>query len=97
MSVLGELWGDRAVQAPFGAIACSRDDGRSTIAGTILSPMCKSNTWERWRGTMILIPNLIEIANLKEMRVQRLDQMLCTFLGQDNDEERKFWRKTWSV
>lgn len=93
-SALGDMYGERAVQAPFGVVAASYD-GVSRVAGTLLAPMCKSDTWERWRGTMILIPRLIEVANLKEMKNARLETMCLEYLGMDNYEEHVFWRKQW--
>lgn len=91
---VGEIWGERAIQAPFGLIVATYADGRSMVGGTILAPMAESQTWERWKGTAILIPQSIELPALKQMRAARMDQMMCTYLGADTEFWKKKWRST---
>lgn len=93
-SALSDFVGERCIQAPFGFIVASYPE-RSMVGGVILAPMTESKTWERWKGTAILIPSSIELAVKKEMRYARIDQMMTRYLGVDNDDDRTYWKETW--
>lgn len=88
-NALGEMWGDNAVQAPFMAIACRRSEGRMMIGGTLLADGCLSDKWERWRGTMIIVPTKIEVQ--RRDTYYRLEQMMVNDLVID-----QVWKQQWS-
>jgi len=96
---LGEIYGERAIQAPCFAITSQRNQGntkRTLFGGIILSEMCTTQQWERWRGTMIFIPERIDVVRVADY--SRIDQMITNFLSLPDDDTNKtsYWRKLWS-
>lgn len=93
-SVLGELYGERAVQGPCIIIAGQTDHNgiqRTKFGGIVIAGMCDSMTWERWKGTAIFIPQSIEVP--VHPGAERIDQMMLGPMSYDNDIE--YWREVW--
>jgi hypothetical protein len=84
--LIGQMYGEHAVQASFMAITASYANGRSVIGGTVLSSFCTTDKWERWQGTIILIPDKTEV--LRRPSLRRLEQMMMTEMLVD-----ELWRK----
>lgn len=99
---LGEwAYGERAIQAPFSAIVCRKEqvDGvkRAMVGGVVLAEI-GDNGWQRWRGTMILIPRMIDKARREHW--YRLDQMMVNHLNYETTEQEmksrdSFWKREW--
>ncbi|HWY35359.1 MAG TPA: hypothetical protein VNX68_11990 [Nitrosopumilaceae archaeon] len=101
IDLIGEMHGDRAVQAPCSFVMARRNQGdivRTFIGGIILADMCSTENWERWHGTAILIPSRIE----KQIYVghERIDMMVVRYLGlplANEKESPQYWQKIWEA
>lgn len=98
---VGSMWGERAIQAPFAAIVTktSEIDGvkRAMFGGVVLADI-GSEGWQRWRGTMILIPRMID--KTRKPCVMRMDQMVTDPLSWEIAEHKRvprdsFWVPEW--
>lgn len=99
---IGEMYGDRAVQARCSFVMAKRDSregiSRTMFGGIILTDLCSTNIWERWHGTAILIPSLIE-RQIHEGH-ERIDMMMVQWLGlplADKEEDHQYWQKIWEA
>lgn len=98
---MGDLYGERAVQAPFVAIACRQPEvggfRRTLIGGILLEEMCTSDGWERCRGSMIIIPSRVEVET--KLSGHRFESMVLSYLNMpdDSDSDNPVWRETWNV
>lgn len=99
--LIGEMYGERAIQAPFSAIVCRKEqvDGikRAMIGGIVLANIGNDN-WQRWRGTMILIPRMID--NERKPTGAQLNQMMINWLNhetleKDMKSKDSFWKPEW--
>jgi hypothetical protein len=93
-------YGERAVTAKFCTVACGAKTvhgiPRTMLGGIVLDKLCRSEGWERWSGTMILVPEKIEI--LLPPSYYSLEQIMTGFLGHQNDPDepdRDVWREAW--
>lgn len=94
-------YGERSVQAPFSAVVAGAQEvegiKRAMIGGVILADI-GIEYWQRWRGTMILIPKMIDA--MRKPVGARVDQMMTDYLGRENAELKKtphdsFWVPEW--
>lgn len=102
-NVLGGMWGDHAVQAPF-CLAVTKGDpeegiARAMVGGVILADI-GDEQWQRWRGTAILLPRMIDKTRRKTS--MRIDQILADYIGREMSEYEKlprdsFWVPTWRI
>lgn len=91
--LVGEMYGERAIQAPFSFIVSRRTSlenvHRSMVGGVILSEMVSTNHWYRWKGDVILIPK--EICRLKPPQfLGTIDRLMINYLSID-----ECWKKIW--
>lgn len=109
MSALDEIWGEHARQGGFVLIAGHTPVGeipRSMIGGAVLADLGEGTKgWVRWRGTMILLPTVVEVARPPH-ESYRIDQMMtmgtldCDLDEHDYAERAKkrhdsYWRPVW--
>lgn len=103
MNILGEMYGERAIYAPFALIAAKTSQvgsfQRTMIGGVVIDGFGGDN-WERWRGTMILIPNMIDKMR-KKTSDSTINQMMTTYLGIETEdtgqESDSFWKSDWKA
>lgn len=100
---IGEMYGPRAVQAPFMMITCKQNQvhgiNRTMIGGLILSDMCTTQAWERWRGIMILIPERVDVP-LNKKETGTIEHMMLNWLNHPDDvhdKDHQYWRQTWKI
>lgn len=98
--LIGEMYGERAVSAPFAFIIGSNNKNNTStkLAGVILANMDAPKQWVRWRGTAILIPSMIDI--VRRSSAMRIDQMMTGPLSSDMTEDdindpEAFWKPVW--
>lgn len=101
MSALGEMWGDRAVQALCGFVACkaeTRDGIRRTMVGGVIFDSFGGEQWERWRGTVILIPKFIDVT--RDPCAWEIGELMREGINRDVTEQKmtdpnSFWKPKW--
>lgn len=95
--LLGEMYGERAVQAEFATIVCRRSPvegvARAMIGGVVLAGIGDEG-WQRWRGTMILIPSSIDKPREKNASAYPINRMMVDFLNHDLECET-YWKAEW--
>lgn len=93
--LIGEMYGERAVQAPFGLIVSRRQSinglDRTMVGGTVLSKMVETDHWYRWRGSVILIPTHIDRMAGKQ-RLETIDRLMVNCLAVD-----EVWKSVWRL
>ena len=99
--LVGEMYGERAIQAPFGLVLtrapAANGIPRAMIGGVIFTD-CGTDHWERWCGTAILIPQSID--KTRKACSWNVQQLMTSGLQLDPTEEEmkfkeSFWKKVW--
>lgn len=106
---LGEMYGDHATQGEAILIASGetihhpttgKPLHRTRFGGSVLSPLSINSSWERHRGTMIFIPQTIDVC-VEAIKINDLTRMMVNFLTADincdgdGDDEHKLWTRRW--
>lgn len=98
LNLLGDMYGDRAVCAPCGMVmtGTAAVDGvkRAMFGGVVLADV-GTDGWQRWRGTMIFVPRMIEKTRRKESRT--LQQMMLGHLNDSFGGTNSFWQSVWKA
>lgn len=96
LNLLGESFGDRAVCAPFAAVVTGTAavDGikRAMFGGVVLADIGTEH-WQRWRGTLIFMPRIIDKTRRTENGT--LQQLMLGRLNDMSKERDSFWVPTW--
>lgn len=103
MGALGEMWDEHAVQAPFGIVATKTgaiDGVKRTMIGGVVFDDFGGEQWERWRGTMILIPAFIDVTRQKcgwgvqDLMLNGINRCVTAEEMRDRDS---FWKSKWRI
>jgi hypothetical protein len=94
-------YGEHSVSAPFAAVvsgALEVEGVKRTMIGGIMLADFGKEYWQRWRGTMILIPRMID--KTRKPCGMRIDQMMTDPLAREIAELKKvprdsFWVPEW--
>ena len=98
---LGAMWGERAVHALCGLAVTATDEvngiKRTMIGGTVFGGFGATH-WERWRGTIILIPKMIDVST--HCAGWQIQDLMMHGINRDlTDDEMKdqnaIWKPVW--
>lgn len=72
--------------------------GRTMIGGVVLQDFCLTRKWERWRGTLMFVPEKVEF--MPKERGKTINQMMVDYMSLSQDElpkREKIWQTKWEL